>query len=63
MSREYRTEILNQRDNNGNTLLMLVIKLSYRSPQHENIRLLLANGADPSIKDKLGWAPIEETVA
>ncbi|CAD8188665.1 unnamed protein product [Paramecium pentaurelia] len=63
LQKEYRTEILNQKDLNGNTPLLLAIKLSHQQNQYEIIRLLLQSGCDPSIKDLNGWSPIEETVA
>ncbi|CAK79195.1 unnamed protein product (macronuclear) [Paramecium tetraurelia] len=63
LQKEYRTEILNQKDVNGNTPLLLAIKLSHQQNQFEIIRLLLSSGCDPSIKDLNGWSPIEETVA
>ncbi|CAD8093713.1 unnamed protein product [Paramecium primaurelia] len=63
LQKEYRTEILNQKDLNGNTPLLLAIKLSHQQNQYEIIRLLLSSGCDPSIKDLNGWSPIEETVA
>ena len=43
---------------------MLAVKLSYKSIEYVDIvKLLLYNGADPSIKDNNGWSAIEETVA
>lgn len=51
-------------DLNGNTPLMLAIKLAYMSAEYfEMVKLLLIHGSDPSIKDANNWAAIEETVA
>lgn len=63
MNREYRNDIINQTDHNGNTPLFLAIKLGYQSNYFEIIRLLLAFGSDPTIKDLESWSPIEEAVA
>ncbi|CAK61436.1 unnamed protein product (macronuclear) [Paramecium tetraurelia] len=63
LQKEYRTDILNMKDINGNTPLLLAVKLQQQQNQFSTIRLLLSNGSDPSIKDTDGWSPIEETVA
>ncbi|CAD8100556.1 unnamed protein product [Paramecium primaurelia] len=63
LQKEYRTDILNMKDINGNTPLLLAIKLQQQQNQFTTIRLLLSNGSDPTIKDNDGWSPIEEAVA
>ncbi|CAD8198490.1 unnamed protein product [Paramecium pentaurelia] len=63
LQKEYRTDLLNMKDLNGNTPLLLAIKLQQQQNQFSTIRLLLSNGSDPTIKDTNGWSPIEETVA
>ncbi|CAD8090483.1 unnamed protein product [Paramecium sonneborni] len=63
LQKDYRTEILNYKDVNGNTPILLATKLSHKQNQFDIIKLLLSSGCDPSIKDLNGWSPIEESVA
>eukprot|EP01097_Dermamoeba_algensis_P008260 TRINITY_DN543_c0_g1_i1.p1 TRINITY_DN543_c0_g1~~TRINITY_DN543_c0_g1_i1.p1 ORF type:complete len:402 (-),score=71.72 TRINITY_DN543_c0_g1_i1:128-1333(-) len=58
LQKEPRPDI-NQRDHRGNTPLHIAIHLRLL----DIVQLLIANGADPSVKNAGGWSPIKESVA
>lgn len=59
---EFKT-CVNILDIRGNTPLMLSVKLVKNGKRYLKIfRFLLGHGADPHIKDKLGWTAIDEAV-
>ena len=56
-----KKEILEEVDSKGNSSLFLAAKLSYNNEDYIRIvELLLANGANPRVKDGDGWTIIDE---
>ena len=56
-------ELINSRDSKGNTPLILTVKLSRSNSNYFKIaKILLTYGANPKIRDKNGWSPMEEAV-
>ena len=55
---------VNEVDSQGNSPLMLAVKLAYRHlDYYKIIRVLLENGANPSFKDLKGFSILEEALA
>eukprot|EP01097_Dermamoeba_algensis_P007699 TRINITY_DN4915_c0_g1_i1.p1 TRINITY_DN4915_c0_g1~~TRINITY_DN4915_c0_g1_i1.p1 ORF type:complete len:499 (-),score=81.17 TRINITY_DN4915_c0_g1_i1:168-1664(-) len=50
---------INERDHRGNSPLHLAVHLR----RADFVQLLIANGADPTLKNAGGWAPIKEAIA
>jgi len=54
---------LNKCNSEGQTPLLLYMKLARTNPNYaEIIKLLLMSGANPKIKDKNSWGPLDEAI-
>ena len=55
---------LNRSNADGQTPLLLAIKLAKNNTNYpEIVRTLLMAGANPKIKDKSGWSPLDEAIS
>ena len=54
---------LNKVDVNGNSPLLLAVKMAHKNEDFQNIiKNILKAGGNPKIKDNNGWTPLDEAI-
>lgn len=61
---EMKSIVLNMKDFQDNTPLLIAIKLARKKPEMiEVIRKMIQKGADPNLVDKSNWTTLDEAVS